>query len=127
MEQALKDALARGGVAEMTTTGRRSGIPRKIEIYFHNFDGTIYIGGRPGFKRDWLANLTAQPSFTLHLRRGVQADLPVRAELVTDPRQRAGLFYRMLTESWGVEPEKARGVIERYVASSPLVKVTLDD
>ena len=122
MEQAVTDALAAGGIADMTTIGRRSGLPRRIEIYFHNFDGDLYIGGRPGFKRDWLANLIAQPEFTLHLKRGVQADVAVLAHEVTDPEERRRLFFRMLTESWGSDPDRARGVLDRYVADSPLVK-----
>ncbi|HUO46681.1 MAG TPA: nitroreductase/quinone reductase family protein [Acidimicrobiia bacterium] len=123
MEQAVSEALAAGGIADMTTIGRRSGLPRRIEIYFHHFDGDLYIGGRPGFKRDWLANLIARPEFTLHLKRGVQADVAVVATEVTDPETRRRVFFRMLTESWRSDPDRARGVIDRYVADSPLVKV----
>lgn len=115
-----------GGIADITTTGRRSGQPRRIEIFFHNFDGEIYIGGRPGLKRDWLANLIAQPLFTLHLKRGVKADLPARAEEVTAPDERAALLFRMLTESWNSDPAKARASLDRWVESSPLVKVTVE-
>ena len=40
-------ALERGHTIDITTTGRRSGEPRRIEIVFHNVDGRIYISGVP--------------------------------------------------------------------------------
>jgi len=126
MEPAITQALEKSGIADITTTGRRSGEPRRIEIFLHNFDGDLYIGGRPGFKRDWLANLIAQPKFTLHLKRGVKADLPARADEVTAPDQREALLFRMLTESWGSDADKARASLGRWVDSAPLVKVTLE-
>ena len=126
MEPAITQALEKSGIADITTTGRRSGEPRRIEIFLHNFDGDLYIGGRPGFKRDWLANLIAQPKFILHLKRGVKADLPARADEVTAPDQREALLFRMLTESWGSDADKARASLGRWVDSAPLVKVTLE-
>ena len=126
MEPAITQALEKSGIADITTTGRLSGEPRRIEIFLHNFDGDLYIGGRPGFKRDWLANLIAQPKFTLHLKRGVKADLPARADEVTAPHQREALLFRMLTESWGSDANKARASLGRWVDSAPLVKVTLE-
>jgi deazaflavin-dependent oxidoreductase (nitroreductase family) len=126
MEPQIIQALERGGIADITTTGRRSGQPRRIEIFFHNFDGEIYIGGRPGRKRDWLANLVAQPQFTLHLKRGIKADLPAHAEEITAPDERATLLFRMLTESWNSDPAKARASLDEWVESSPLVKVTVE-
>ena len=43
MDPAIRQALSRGQVIDITTTGRRTGIPRRIEIVFHNIDGRIYI------------------------------------------------------------------------------------
>jgi deazaflavin-dependent oxidoreductase (nitroreductase family) len=61
--------LAKGAVVDITTTGRRSGRPRRIEIVFHNIGGRIYISGTPPpRRRNWLANLDARPELTLHLR-----------------------------------------------------------
>ncbi len=126
MEPEVVQALKAGGLADITTVGRRSGQPRRIEIVFHNFDGDLYIGGKPGRKRDWLANLVAQPQFTLHLKRGVQADLPAQAVEITDPEERAVLLFRMLTESWGSDPDKARSSLPKWVDESPLVRVRVE-
>jgi hypothetical protein len=62
----------------------------------------------------------------LHLKRGVTADLAARAEEITAPEQRETLLFRMLTESWNSDPVKARDSLDRWVESSPLVKVTVE-
>lgn len=118
-------AIAAGGIADMTTVGRKTGLPRRKEIFFHSFDGALYIGGRPGFPRDWLANLKANPDFTLHLKRGVSADLAARAEEVTDPVLRRTTLHRMMTESWAMPPDKAEADMDRWVETSPLVRFEL--
>ncbi len=126
MDSSITSALAAGGVADITTIGRKTGAPRRKEIFFHTFDGEHYIGGKPGFKRDWLANLTANPGFTLHLKRGVMADLQAVAEPIRDTDQRGAILYRMLTENWGTDPDRARADLDRWVATSPLVRFTVE-
>lgn len=125
MDSIIDEALEAGGPVDITTTGRKSGAPRRKEIFFHTFDGEHYISGRPGFKRDWLANLVANPRFTLHLKRGVTADLDAVAEPIRDPDERAAILFRILTESWGTDPERARADLDTWVATAPLVRFTL--
>jgi deazaflavin-dependent oxidoreductase (nitroreductase family) len=73
---------------DITTTGRRSGEPRRIEIVFYRLGDDIYLSGIPGPKtRDWLANLAARPEFTFHLKGGVVADLPATATVIVDPAE----------------------------------------
>ena len=92
MDDRIKKALqGRDVVIDITTIGRRSGTPRRIEIWFHNIDGRIIITGRPG-PRNWLANLIANPEFTLHLKGDVQADLPATARVITDLEGRDALM-----------------------------------
>jgi deazaflavin-dependent oxidoreductase (nitroreductase family) len=123
MEAAVVEALRRGGVADITTIGRKTGLPRRIEIYFHQFDGKWYLSGRPGFKRDWVANIAAHPEFTLHLKRGVVADVPVRGELEPDREEKARILYRVLVESWGSDPERSRAALDRGVDTAPFIRV----
>lgn len=50
------------------TTGRRSGRPHRIEIWYATYDGTtLYLlaGGRDG--SDWVRNLRADPRCTVSL------------------------------------------------------------
>ena len=57
----IKRALSRGHTIDITTTGRRTGEARRIEIVFHNIDGRIIITGSPRSdrRRSWLYNLDA--------------------------------------------------------------------
>ena len=119
MDSTVREALKRGGTVDITTIGRKSGLPRRTGIYFHQFDGKFYLTGRPGFKRDWVANIVANPEFTLHLRHGVTADIPVRGEPEPNPEERSRILYRALTESWGSDPEQSRAALDRWVETAP--------
>ena len=125
MDATLAAALETGGVADITTVGRRTGLERRIEINFHNLDGDLYLTGRPGPKRDWLANLAADPRFTLHLTRGPLADLAAEADVIIDSEERRRVLARLLIESWKVEAEKAEAVLPRWVEDAPLVRFRL--
>jgi deazaflavin-dependent oxidoreductase (nitroreductase family) len=122
MEIAIKQAMDRGGIADITTIGRKTGLPRRVEIYFHQFDGEYYLTGRPGFKRDWEANIKANPEFILNLKRGLTVDVPVVGEAEADPEKREAIIYRALTESWGSEPERARSNLHYYVNTAPFIR-----
>jgi deazaflavin-dependent oxidoreductase (nitroreductase family) len=119
MDDRIRDALAQRGSVVMTTTGRRTGLPRRVQVAFFNVGGRVYISGRPGFPRGWLANLRANPEFTFSLRSPVAADLPARARAVTDPEERRQVLPTF-AEAWGYP-------LERMVAGSPLVEVAFPE
>jgi deazaflavin-dependent oxidoreductase (nitroreductase family) len=121
MDGVIKAALDRGGIVDITTTGARSGLARRIEIYLHQFGGRYYITGKPGRRRDWLANLMANPHFTVHLKRGIQADVPAVAAEITDPAERERVIYQARRNSWKASEEDARKDIDFWVRTSPLV------
>lgn len=118
----VKQAMARGGIADITTIGRKSGLPRRIEIYFHHFDGEYYLTGRHGRSRDWEANIVANPEFTLHLKRGLTADVPVVGEPEPDPTRRAGILRRALVESWNSDPDEVEASLHKWVEGSPFIR-----
>jgi deazaflavin-dependent oxidoreductase (nitroreductase family) len=108
------------GVCDITTSGRRSGLPRRIEIVYHVFDGRVYISGRPDpyRKRSWLYNLEADPHFSLHLKGADPADFPATARVITDPAERRSVLARV-ARNWN------RSDLDTMVAHSPLIEVTL--
>jgi deazaflavin-dependent oxidoreductase (nitroreductase family) len=118
MDNLLKHALETDRLIDITTLGRKTGKPHRIEIAFHNFDGTLYISGKPG-KRDWYANLVANPAFTFHLKQSHQADIPAQATPITEEAARRKILSQVV-EKWNKQPE-----IEAFVADSPLVEVQL--
>jgi deazaflavin-dependent oxidoreductase (nitroreductase family) len=114
-------ALGRGHTIDITTTGRRTGLPRRIEIMFHNFGGRIYITGSPSERtRAWIHNLETDRHFTFHLKRTVQADLPATARIITDEDERRRVFRDVVTV-WRNQN------VETMTRFSPLIEVTFDD
>lgn len=114
----VQEALKQGHLIDITTTGRTSGEPRRIELVFHNIDGKIYISGRPGWPRGWIANLRADPHMTFHLKEEFSADLPATARVILDRAERERLIPP-IAAGWGYDPQL-------MVASSPLIEVTFD-
>jgi deazaflavin-dependent oxidoreductase (nitroreductase family) len=116
---------------DITTTGRRSGQPRRIEIVFYRYGDSIYLSGIPGPRtRDWLVNLSAEPHFVFHLKHSVVADLPAVAEVITDPAERR----RVLTD-FAEDFNRRRGpgstwpvaVLDEWVERSPLAKISFTE
>lgn len=115
--QALVDQLAAILTIDLTTTGRRSGRPVRIEIWWFHLDGRFVITGTPG-PRDWLANVRADPAVTVH---SSVADVPGRASEVTDPEVRR----RVLSDpqlGW----YRSQAELEALVAGAPMIELELD-
>ncbi|MGZ8804660.1 MAG: nitroreductase/quinone reductase family protein [Microbacterium sp.] len=120
------ESTTRDHTVDITTIGARSNEPRRIEIWFHNVEGTVFLTGLPG-PRAWYANLLAHPGFTFHLTNEVKADLPATAAPVTDPEERTRVLGAIIA---GIDDLYARSGSaqrvahpERWVAQSPLVRV----
>ena len=109
-------AVRENRTIDITTTGAQTGRLRRIEIWAWPLDGVLYLTGSPG-RRDWYANLKAHPELTIHLKRGVAADVSAQARLIEDPAERRDVFTRMLAGS-GYD-------LEGWLAGSPLVEVEL--
>ncbi len=118
MEEKIKQALVQDLTIDITTIGRKTGLPRRTEIWFHNLDGRLFITGLPG-RRDWYANLLAHPEFTFHLKESVQADLPARAIPILDKARRRDILARILQKLGGNRDPESR------VEGSPLIEVKL--
>jgi hypothetical protein len=119
LDAKVQAALRRGHRIDITTPGRKTGSPRRIELVFHNIAGRIFLSGRPGFPRDWVANLLAEPRMTFHLKGPViAADLPARGRVITERAERERVL-EPIAAGWGYP----RAVM---VESSPLVEVMFD-
>ena len=120
-KQEIDAALQGVQTVDFTTTGRKSGRPRKLEIVAHNIDGRIYISGIPSpRRRSWLANLDANPKMTLHLKGRVRADLPATARVIEGEAERREILPH-IARNWG------RKDLETMVEQSPLIEVTFTD
>ena len=125
-----RDAILRTLLDERTvdivTKGRHTGLERTTEIWTTVVDGQTYICGTPNASRpeierqprDWLANLVANPEFTVRLKSSVQVDLPATAERVDDPAERRRVLTAPNTESY-----RDAVSLEAAIAHSPMVRV----
>ena len=121
MNEPIRAALSRGHLVDITTIGRRTGAPRRIEIAFHVIDGRTWISGMPSRRpRAWLRNLEADPRLTFHLKGDVRADLPARARVVTDPAERRRILERI---AWIWK----RTDVDAMVDWSPLIEVRFEE
>jgi len=80
--------------AYLTTTGRVSGSPHRIEIWFAREGDTIYLLAGDGDRSDWVRNLLVSPTVVLEVgdrkrtttagvvERGTDADAVARRALL---------------------------------------------
>ena len=113
-------ALSRGHTIDITTTGRRSGQPRRLEIVFFNVGGRIFISGMPSRReRQWLKNLRVDPRLTFHLKGDISGDLPATAHEITDLVERRRVLEHV-ARAW------RRTDLETMVELSPLIEVVIE-
>jgi len=117
-----RTALHQSQVIDLTTTGRRTGQPRRIEIFLHADDGQLFITGMPRAERTraWIHNVTADPYVVVHLKQSVTADVPATARVISDPAERRP-FIEAAARRWG------RTDVEEMLQHSPLIVLTVPD
>ena len=132
MDENIKKALVNDRTIDIITTGAKTGLPRKLEIWFTNVGGRIIICGTPGSRgeqgartpRDWLANLKANPEFLFCLKESLQVELPARAVVIEDPTDRRQIMSAPETQWYRDQVDS----VDELVAGSPIVEVFfLDD
>jgi len=112
--------LADDPIVDITTIGRVTGLPRRIEIWMLDVDGRYFITGPPG-ARDWMANLIADPSLVVHLKRHGHVDLAARAEPVDDAGTRLAVLEHA-SATW----YRTQGPLDDLVETAPMVEVVFD-
>ena len=121
MDASIRAALDRSATIDLTTTGRRTGVPRRIEIFMHNVGGRLVISGMPiaGRTRAWLHNVEDDAAITLHLKGPVAVvDVPATGRVIADPAERRVLLTGVAA-NWG------RTDLEVMMEHSPLIEVTV--
>lgn len=120
MHALLSGELADDPTVDITTIGRRSGQPRRIEIWMMDIDGRYFITGTPG-RRDWLANLRANPALVVHLKRRAGIDVPAHAIEVIDAPTRRRVFEHLVANWY-----RTQTPMDDLVATAPMVEVSMD-
>ncbi|WP_298408616.1 nitroreductase family deazaflavin-dependent oxidoreductase [uncultured Chloroflexus sp.] len=73
----------------VTTTGRKSGLPRRTAIEFHTYYGRKYVVNGYGMRSDWYRNILADARVTIQTADGVEH---CRARRVTDDAELAEAY-----------------------------------
>jgi len=120
--EAILAALNHSQVIDLTTTGRKTGRHRRIEIFLHNDDGQLFITGMPRADRtrDWIYNIEADPHVVIHLKQSVVIDVPATARVVTNIDERRP-FIEAAAKRW------RRTDVSDMLRHSPLIVGTVDD
>jgi deazaflavin-dependent oxidoreductase (nitroreductase family) len=111
------DRLATIRTIDLTTFGRKTGLPRRIEIWWFHVDGRFVITGTPG-RRDWLANVIANPEVIVHADGH---DLRARAKVIEDSTFRRRVFSQPTTRWYSSMAE-----LERLVDTAPMIEVEIE-
>jgi deazaflavin-dependent oxidoreductase (nitroreductase family) len=104
----------------LTTRGRRSGRPHRIEIWFARGSGVAYLLSGGGDRSDWVRNLVAEPAVTIEIGGVVHG---ARARIVTDPDEDA-TARRLVLEKYRARGE---GELSEWGRTSLPVAVDWDE
>jgi deazaflavin-dependent oxidoreductase (nitroreductase family) len=118
-----------GLVLLLTTTGRKSGLPRQTRLQYEKEEGVIYVAAARGQQADWFRNIVANPQVGVQLEGQTQRGL---AEPITDPvriadflelrLKRHPLMIRLMLLSHGLL-RTDRAHLERLAANLAMVAI----
>ena len=116
----LLSKLASQDFCYLTTTGRVTGQPHEIEIWFGARGNSLYLLSGGGHDSDWVRNLLKKPDVTVRIAHYV---FSATARLVTEPEEETAARY-MLAEKYQ-EWEEGRTLSE-WARSALVVGVDLN-
>jgi deazaflavin-dependent oxidoreductase (nitroreductase family) len=93
----MPDDIASLDFCYLTTTGRVSGKPHRIEIWFVLADETVYLMAGDRDRSDWVRNLMASPDVELEIGGRKRA---TRARVVDDDDEEDALARRLMLEKY---------------------------
>ncbi len=112
----------------LTTTGRKSGLPRVTPLQYEELDGAIYVASARGPKADWFRNILADPCVKVRIK---SREFEGLAEPVTDPcriadflelrLQRHPQMVGAILKSVGLPASPSRGELEEYASQLAMV------
>ena len=118
-----------GLVLLLTTTGRKSGLPRQTRLQYEKEDSVIYVAAARGQQADWFRNIVAHPHVEVQIEGQSLSGL---AEPITDPvriadflelrLKRHPLMIRLMLLSHGlIRADRAR--LEQLAAHLAVVAI----
>jgi deazaflavin-dependent oxidoreductase (nitroreductase family) len=93
----LANVLAGRRELLLTTTGRKSGLPRTTPLKFITMDGAYVVAAAWGTHADWYQNLLADPEVVVQVGKRRFA---ARAQPVEEPETQRDLVGQLVRRSW---------------------------
>jgi deazaflavin-dependent oxidoreductase (nitroreductase family) len=113
-------SLAGEDYCYLTTTGRVSGNPHQIEIWFGAKGNNMYLLSGGGHGSDWVKNLLKKPAVTVRIAQTVFTGV---ARLVTVPEEEMSARY-MLAEKY--QEWEGKQVLSEWARTALVVAIDLD-
>ena len=114
----------------LTTTGRKSGLPRVTPLQYEAIDGAWYVASAKGAKADWFQNILANRHVQIRVKACHAHGL---ADPITDPTriadflelrlQRHPTMMRAILHSDGLPAQPSRADLEAYARKLAIVIV----
>ncbi len=118
----------------LTTTGRKSALPRVTPLQFEQVDGRYVVASARGDKADWFRNAAADPHVTLGVAGRVMTGLarPVLdagevADFLELRRRRHPVMIPLIMMTEGVPPWADRARLERFAAGKAILEIRAVD
>ena len=112
-----REELASVRTIDLTTYGRKTGLPRSVEIWWFYVEGRFIITGTPG-RRDWLANVRSDPRVVISVNG---TEIEATAREIVDPDVRELVFNQEETRWYATQSE-----LRRLVDTAPMIEILLD-
>lgn len=116
----------------LTTTGRKSGLPRVTPLQYEEVDNIIYVTAARGQKADWFRNIIANPHVEVRLGSRRLRSL---AKPITDPLriadflelrlQRHPQMVGAILKAEGLPARPNRSQLEVYASKLALVEINV--
>jgi deazaflavin-dependent oxidoreductase (nitroreductase family) len=115
----LPSDLAKEEYCYLTTTGRVTGKPHEIEIWFGLNNATLYLMSGDG-KSDWVKNLRKNPSVTVRIAKHTFSGT---ARLVKDEQQQM-LARHMIADKY--KEREADGSLSEWAQTAVVVGIDVN-
>jgi len=113
----------------LTTTGRKTGLPRITPLQFEDINGVIVVGSARGKESDWFKNILAEPRVHVQIKN---REFDAIAEPVTDTKRvtdfielrvkRHPVMLRLIMLlADGLPPNFNRDQLEKYCSQRTMV------
>ena len=116
----LSHRLADESYCYLTTTGRVTGKPHEIEIWFGLNDNTLYLLSGSKDQSDWVRNLLKDPSVTVRIAK---TTYNATARLVTDEKEEM-MARNMLADKYN--ERRANGSLGNWARTALVVGIDIN-